>query len=119
FHPPLNRGIMSLSESDRRALHAAAHQSMGKEADLLMDALFSDPERMATSDDVTLLGAELRTEMAELRTELRTEMVTLGADLRTEFHEATTGQTRTLLFGLVGTVMAMSTVQLVSLLVVA
>jgi hypothetical protein len=95
-----------------------------------MNALPTDPDRLATRDDLQLLGAGLRTEMADLRTEmadlrtdlrtetadLRTEMVALGSTLRAEFHDATTGQTRTLLLGLIGTVVTMSTVQLASLL---
>jgi hypothetical protein len=139
---------MSITEADRRVLHRALHQLMGKEADILMNALPVAPDRLATKDDVQLLGADLRTEMADLRTELKsdmaglrtemadlrtelktemaelrteltTAMVELGSTLRAEFHEATTGQTRMLLMGLIGTVVSMSVVQLVSLLVVA
>lgn len=132
---------MSITEADRRLLHQALQKPMGKEADIMMNALPTDPDGLASRDDLHLLGAELRTEMADLRTELhtdmadlrtdmadlrtelrtdmaelRTEMAELGATLRAEFHAATTGQTRTLLFGLIGTVVTMSTVQLVSLL---
>ncbi len=42
-----------------------------------------DYDRLATKDDLTLLAAELRGEMAELRAELRGEM----AELRGEMHE--------------------------------
>ena len=121
---------MSITEADRRLLHQALHKLMGKEADIMMNALPTDPAGLASRDDLHLLSADLRTEMADLRTEmadlrtdlrtdmaeLRTEMAELGSTLRAEFHAATTGQTRTLLFGLIGTVVTMSTVQLVSLL---
>lgn len=132
---------MSITEADRRLLHQALHKLMGKEADIMMNALPTDPAGVASRDDLHLLSADLRTEMADLRTEmadlrtdlrtemadlrtdlrtdmaeLRTEMAELGSTLRAEFHAATTGQTRTLLFGLIGTVVTMSTVQLVSLL---
>lgn len=121
---------MSITEADRRLLHQALHKLMGKEADIMMNALPTDPAGLASRDDLHLLSADLRTEITDLRTEmadlrtdlrtdmaeLRTEMAELGSTLRAEFHAATTGQTRTLLFGLIGTVVTMSTVQLVSLL---
>jgi hypothetical protein len=132
---------MTITETDRRRLHRALHASIGDEADILMNALPTDPDRLATRDDLRLQSAELRTDMGDLRTELRTgmadirtemsdlrtelrtgmadirtEMADLGSTLRVEFHAATTGQTRTLLLGLIGTVVTMSTVQLVSLL---
>ena len=121
---------MSITEADRRLLYQALQKLMGKEADIMMNALPTDPDDLATRADLQLLGADLRTEMADLRTdmadlrselrtdmsELRAEMAELGATLRAEFHAATTGQTRTLLFGLIGTVVTMSTVQLVSVL---
>jgi hypothetical protein len=126
---------MAITETDRRRLHRALHAQIGEEeADILMKALPHDPDRLATSDDLRVLGADLRsemadlrTEMADLRTDLRTEMTQLSADLRAEMaelgtglraelHEATTGQTPTLLFGLIGTVVSMSTVQLASLI---
>ena len=114
---------MSITEADRRLLYQALQKLMGKEADIMMNALPTDPDDLATRADLQLLGADLRTEMADLRSELRTdmselraEMAELGATLRAEFHAATTGQTRTLLFGLIGTVVTMSTVQLVSVL---
>lgn len=94
-----------MTETDRRRLHRALHEKTGEEADILMNALPTDPDRLATRDDLQLLGADLRT-----------EMVALGSTLRAEFHDATTGQTRTLLLGLIGTVVTMSTVQLASLL---
>ena len=124
---------MAITETDRRLLHQAMHELIGERADILMNALPADPDRLATGADLQVLGADLRTEMADLRTEvadlrtemadlrsdLRTEMADLGSTLRAEFHEATTGQTRTLLFGLIGTVVSMSTVQLASLLALA
>ncbi|HUW01016.1 MAG TPA: hypothetical protein VMW08_01565 [Acidimicrobiales bacterium] len=46
-----------------------------------MTMLPHDPDRNATEDDVEILGADLRTEMADLRTELRTGL----AEVRTDF----------------------------------
>ena len=124
---------MSITETDRRQLHQAMHDLIGETADIFMAALPTEPDQVATKSDLRLLGADLRTEMADLRTEmaelrtelrsemaeLRTEMAELASSLRAEFHEATTGQTRTLLLGLFGTVVSMSLVQLVSLIVLA
>jgi hypothetical protein len=118
--------MMAITEADRLQLHQAMKQLIGKEADTLMTALPRDQDNLATKDDVRNQGADLRTEMAELRVDLRTEMADIrvemaemGSSLRTEFHEATAGQTRTLMFGLAGTVMTMSVVQLVSVLAVS
>lgn len=66
-----------------------------------------DPERIASKDDVAVLGADLRTEMADLRTELRT-------DVGAQIHDATAAQTRTIVFGLFGSVTAMAVANIVA-----
>lgn len=64
-------------------------------AELIMNTLPPNVDNLATKDDVALLGANLRTEMADLRTDLHTEM----AGIRVEMRDMTVGQTRTLMLG--------------------
>lgn len=86
----------------------------------MIKALPPDPQRLATKDDLAVLGSELRAEMADLRTELRTgladlrvEMAELRTEFKTEMHEVTTAQTRTMMLGLVGSVTALAVTQMV------
>lgn len=73
---------MTIAESRRLALFEAAKNSWGEDtAQTLMDYLPFDPEAHATKADVLLvkadvsvLGSELRMEMAQLGGELRSEM---------------------------------------------
>jgi hypothetical protein len=67
-------------------------------AELMIKALPPDPHRLATKDDLAVLAAELRAEMAGLRVEMR---------------ELTSGQTRTMMLGLVGSITALSATQLI------
>ena len=82
------------------------------------------PDHLATHDDLTQLRtelrgelhaglADLRVEIAELRTELKTEMAELRTELKTEMRDLTTGQTRTMMLGLVGSITALTMTQLV------
>ena len=87
------------TETERHEFYEIAkHQVSDRFAELLMKSLPPEPERLATKDDLRVLGAELRTEMAELRTEMR---------------DLTTGQTRALMLGLVGSITALSATQLI------
>jgi hypothetical protein len=86
----------------------------------MIKALPPDPQRLATKDDLAVLGSELRAEMADLRTEVRTglaelrvEMAELRTEFKTEMHEVTTAQTRTMMLGLVGSVTALTATQLI------
>ncbi len=74
---------MALTESQRIELYERIKRtSLGEEgANVVMNALPNfNWDSIATHDDLALLGADSRTEMADLRSELRTEM----ADLRGE-----------------------------------
>jgi hypothetical protein len=51
-----------------------------------------DPSDLATKQDLGLLGAELRSEMSELRTELKGEIAGLRAEMRELFREQTNRQ---------------------------
>jgi len=64
---------------------------------MMMTSLPPQPDRLATKDDLAVLGAELRAEMADLRVEMR---------------DLTSQQTRTLLLGLVGSITALAITQL-------
>jgi ribosomal protein L29 len=75
----------------------------------MIKALPPDPQRLATKDDLAVLGSELRAEMADLRTELRTGI----AELRTEMRDMTSGQTRTMMLGLVGSLTALAATQMI------
>ena len=80
------------TETERHELYEIAkHEVSDRFAELMMKSLPPEPERLATKDDLRVLGAELRVEMREL----------------------TAGQTRTLMLGLVGSVTAMSVTQLI------
>lgn len=116
------------TEIERHELYETAKREVSDRfAELMMSSLPPHPERLATKDDLTVLGGELRTEMADLRTELRTEMADLRtemahfrtelrvemAGLRVEMRDLTNQQTRTLMLGLVGSITALAITQLV------
>ena len=111
---------MSMTEPERHELYELAKRDVGERfAQLMIKALPHDPERLATKDDPAIIGSELRTEMAELRGDLRTEMAELRtelrtgfAELRTEMRDMTSGQTRTMMLGLVGSVTALAVTQM-------
>ena len=101
---------MSMTEPERHELYELAKRDVSERfAQLMIKALPPDPERLATKDDLAVLGSELRAEMADLRTELRTGL----AELRTEMRDMTSGQTRTMMFGLIGSVTALAATQLI------
>ncbi len=112
---------MSMTEAERLEFYELAKRQVGDRfAELMIKAVPADPERLATKDDLAVLGADLRTEMAELRADLRTEMADLRtemADLRTELktemRDLTAQQTRTMTIGLVGSITALAITQLV------
>ena len=68
----------------------------------MISALPPDPSRLATKDDLAVLGADLRAEMAQL-----------GGSLRVEMRDLTSQQTRTLMLGLVGSITALAITQIV------
>ena len=112
---------MSMTEAERLELYELAKRQVSDRfAELMIKAMPADPGRLATKDDLAVLGADLRTEMADLRTELkiemaelRTEMRDLRTELRTEMRDLTSQQTRTLTLGLVGSITALAVTQLV------
>ncbi len=123
---------MSMTEPERHELYELARRDVSERfAQLMIKALPSDPDRLATKDDVAVVGSELRTEMADLRGDLRSEMAHLRGDLRsemadlrtelrtgmaelrTEMRDMTSGQTRTMMFGLVGSVTALAVTQMI------
>ena len=116
---------MSMTEAERLELYELAKRQVGDRfAELMIKAVPADPERLATKDDLAVLGAdlrtetahlrtELRTEMADLRTELKTEMRDLRTELKTEMRDLTAQQTRTMTIGLVGSITALAITQLV------
>jgi hypothetical protein len=104
-----------LTERDRHAAYEALQQAFGDHTDAVIELLRPDHDRLATKDDLALTAADLRTEMADLRTDLRTEMADLRtelrtdmADLRVQFHDDITtafaAQTRTLVIGLISAI---------------
>ncbi len=107
---------MSDTDAARIELYDIAKQKVDERfAELLMKMLPDDPDRHATKDDVEVLGAGLRTEMAQLGGDLRTEMAdlrtamaALDARLSREIHDSVSAQTRTLLLGLLGSVTALA-----------
>ena len=115
---------MSLDERTRHDLYTAFEQLWNRERAEAMMSAFSTVEwdDLATRQDLDVLGAALRTEMADLRTELRTDMAELRtelrtdmadlrtelrtglADVRTEFHRDLVASTRTMVFSLTSSV---------------
>jgi hypothetical protein len=105
---------MSMTEPERHELYELAKRDVSERfAELMIKALPPDPQRLATKDDLAVLGSELRAEMAELRTDLRVEMAQLRTEFKTEMHDVTTAQTRTMMLGLVGSVTALAVTQMV------
>ena len=105
---------MSMTEPERHELYELAKRDVSERfAQVMIKALPPDPERLATKDDLAVLGSELRAEMADLRGDLRVEMAQLRTELKTEMQDLTTGQTRTMMLGLVGSVTALAVTQLV------
>lgn len=101
---------MSMTEPERHELYELAKRDVSERfAELMIKALPHDPERLATKDDLAVLGSELRVEMADLRV----EMAQLRTELKTEMRDLTTGQTRTMMLGLVGSVTALAVTQLI------
>jgi hypothetical protein len=94
---------MSMTEPERHELYELAKRDVSERfAELMIKALPHDVDRLATKDDLAVLGAELRREMAELR-----------SDLRVEMRELTSSQTRTLMLGLVGSITALTVTEIV------
>ncbi|MEO9223439.1 MAG: hypothetical protein ABI276_00435 [Acidimicrobiales bacterium] len=102
---------MTASETDRLHLYEIARERWQDDdaARTLMNLLPPDLDRLATKDDLALMTAVLRTEMAGLRGDMRTEVSGLGGELRAEMGgmrgdllELINQQTRTILLANVG-----------------
>ena len=94
---------MPMTEAERHELYELAkHHVNDRFAELMISALPPDPSRLATKDDLAVLGAHLRAEMAELKESLRVEM-----------RDLTSQQTRTLMIGLVLSITALAITQIV------
>lgn len=100
---------MSMTEPERHELYELAKHDVGERfAELMIKALPPDPQRLATKDDLAVLAAELRAEMAGLRV----EMADMRTSLMVEMRDLTSGQTRTMMLGLVGSITALSVTQM-------
>ena len=95
---------MPLTERDRHAAYEALQQAFGDHTDAVIELLRPDHQRLATKDDLSSGVAELRAEMAELRSDLRTEMAELRVQFNTDITAAFAAQTRTLIIGLISAV---------------
>jgi hypothetical protein len=88
---------MTNHEASRLHLYEQARTAFDEAAaDTLMNALPRDPDRFATKDDVTGMGAELRMEIA--RIDARIDV--LEANLRGEIKVGNSELLRTLFFGM-------------------
>jgi hypothetical protein len=82
-----DEGIMSATEPQRLALHAAARVTLGaEEGDTLMALIPPANTEIATRQDVERSAAELRSEMHAGFAQLRSEMHAGYAELRSEMH---------------------------------
>ncbi len=89
---------MSTTESERHELYELAKHEVGDRfAELMMKSLPEHPYRLATKDDLLLVEAGLRTDMAEM--EIR---------LVTRIHDEITSSTRTVVLSLVSSVTALA-----------
>ena len=105
---------MPMTEPERHELYELAkHHVNDRFAELMISALPPDPSRLATTDDLAVLGSDLRVEMADLGGSLRVEMAELRESLRVEMRELTSQQTRTLMIGLVLSITALAITQIV------
>lgn len=81
---------MVVKESDRLKLAHRLQGLIGEEATILMEHLpYGGIAGIVSKDDLLLFKAEIRSEMAELRSDLRLEM----AELRAEIYKAFNSQT--------------------------
>jgi hypothetical protein len=80
---------MTVDDRSRLELHRRLSEVIGVEgADTLMAHLPPVTwQDVATRQDVSALGSDLRAEMAGLRTELKTEMADLRTEVKTELGE--------------------------------
>ena len=98
---------MPMTESERHELYEIAKNEVSDRfAELMINALPPDTDRLATKDDLAVLGSDLRTEMAELR-----------LSVSAEIHEAFRAQTRTLVMGLVASVLLIALTNTLTVLV--
>ena len=105
---------MPMTESERHELYEIAKNEVSDRfAELMINALPPDTDRLATKDDLAVLGSDLRTEIADLRT----EMAELRLSVSTEIHEAFRAQTRTLVMGLVASVLLIALTNTLTVLV--
>ena len=98
---------MAVDEARRVRLFERLQANIGEEATAtLFEILPASGHEVATKADVEALGASLRAEIAELRAELRAGHHELVALFRGELNAALAHNTRTMLAGLVGTLMS-------------
>lgn len=82
---------MSATEAERHELYELAKTHVNdRYAELIMKSLPSEPDRLATKDDVAFAQSATRADMAGLRTELQGDMAALSGDLRGEMAELRT-----------------------------
>lgn len=86
---------MTLTERDRHDAYEALAETFGPRTDIVI-AMLQPATNLVTRDDLTVGLAEVRSEMAVLRT----EMAELRSELKTEIHSEIGKQTRMLLFTL-------------------
>ena len=80
-----------MPETERHELYELARREVSDRfAELMIKAVPAEPDRLATKDDLAVLGSDLRAEMADLRTELKTEMADLRTELKTEMADLRT-----------------------------
>ncbi len=74
---------MTVSEIERTELAAHLVNAIGKEPTetLMKGLLLEGKDRLATKDDLKILGTELRAEIAELRAEVRGEIAELRGEM--------------------------------------
>ena len=100
---------MPLTERQRHDAYEALHQAFGDHTDTVIDLLRPDHDHLATREDLRLGLTDVRVEINDVRV----EMAELRTELKTEMRDLTTGQTRTMMLGLVGSITALTVTQLI------
>lgn len=82
---------MSATEAERHELYELARTHVNdRYAELIMKSLPSEPDRLATKDDVAFAQSATRADMADMRTELTVEMGALRTELKGDMAELRT-----------------------------
>lgn len=102
---------MAITDSQRRNIFASLESAHGEDvADHIMQLLPNQPaDQLVTRTDMHAFGAELRGEMAELRSDVRVELAELRSDINERFATAKVDTQRLIVAGMAANTIAVVT----------